>query len=62
MNSDFESERQAKFAKNLPDEIKVAMWNEVSICRRITNIQKFHKHFGMDTVNAANAARAIAKK
>jgi hypothetical protein len=55
-------ERIASFAKILPGEQMVAVWNGVSRSSNIKNIQKMHKLLGQDVVAQVQASRALGKK
>ena len=57
-----QSERVAAFAKLLPGEQMVTVWNGVSRSSNIKNIQKMHKLLGQEVVAQVQASRALAKK
>ena len=57
-----QSEQVAKFAKMLPGEQMVAVWNGVSRSQNIKNIQKMHKLLGSDVVAQVQASRNLGKK
>ena len=57
-----QSEQIAKFAKMLPGEQMVAVWNGVSRSSNIKNIQKMHKLLGQDVVAQVQASRNLGKK
>lgn len=56
-----ESEAVAKFAKMLPGEQMVAVWNGVSRSSNIKNIQKMHKLLGQEVVAQVQASRNLGK-
>jgi len=51
----------AKFAKLLPGEQMIAVWNGVSRSANIKNIQKMHKLLGQDVVKQVQASRNLSK-
>ena len=57
-----QSERVAAFAKLLPGEQMVAVWNGVSRSSNIKNIQKMHKLLGSEVVAQVQASRNLGKK
>ena len=57
-----QSEQVAKFAKMLPGEQMVAVWNGVSRSANIKNIQKMHKLLGQEVVAQVQASRNLGKK
>ena len=57
-----QAERVAKFAKMLPGEQMVAVWNGVSRSANIKNIQKMHKLLGQEVVAQVQASRNLGKK
>ena len=57
-----QSEKVATFAKMLPGEQMVAVWNGVSRSANIKNIQKMHKLLGQDVVAQVQASRNLGKK
>ena len=57
-----QSEKVAIFAKMLPGEQMVAVWNGVSRSANIKNIQKMHKLLGQDVVAQVQASRNLGKK
>ena len=57
-----QSEQIAKFAKLLPGEQMVAVWNGVSRSSNIKNIQKMHKLLGKEVVAQVQASRNLGKK
>ena len=57
-----QSEQVAKFAKMLPGEQMVAVWNGVSRSSNIKNIQKMHKLLGQEVVAQVQASRNLGKK
>ena len=52
----------AAFARMLPGEQFVSVWNEISRSNNIKNIQKMHKELGQEVVNAVRASRELGKK
>ena len=57
-----QSEKIAAFAKMLPGEQMVAVWNGVSRSANIKNIQKMHKLLGQEVVKQVQASRNLGKK
>jgi len=57
-----QSEKIAAFAKMLPGEQMVAVWNGVSRSAKIKNIQKMHKLLGSEVVAQVQASRNLGKK
>ena len=55
------SEAVAKFARLLPGEQMVAVWNGVSRSANIKNIQKMHKLLGQEVVRQVQASRNLSK-
>lgn len=57
------TQEQAKnvgaFAKDLPGEMMVSLWNGVSATGEMENIQKMHKLIGADVVKAVQASRNL---
>ena len=57
------TEAQAKnvgtFAKSLPGEMMVSLWNNISGTQKLPNIQKIHKLIGQDIVKAVQASRNV---
>jgi hypothetical protein len=49
----------AAFAKDLPGEMMVSLWNGLSATQQMQNIQKMHKLIGSDVVKAVQASRNI---
>ena len=54
-----QTEKAAKFAKWLPGEMMIQVWNVVTASGNIKNIQKLHKLMGQDVVKAVQAARNL---
>jgi len=52
----------ATFAKNLPGEMMVQTWNQITQASNIKNIQKLHKLMGQEVVAAVQASRNLGKK
>ena len=57
-----QSEKVGAFAKMLPGEQMVAVWNGVSRSGNIKNIQKMHKLLGQEVVAQVQASRNLGKK
>lgn len=49
----------ADFAKGLPGEMMVSLWNKMSASQNLPNIQKLHKLIGQDIVRAVQGGRNI---
>ncbi len=49
----------AAFAKDLPGEMMVSLWNGLSATQQMQNIQKMHKLIGADVVKAVQASRNL---
>ena len=56
-----QSEAIAKFAKALPGEQMVSVWNGISRSANIKNIQKMHKLLGQEVVKQVQASRNLGK-
>ncbi len=49
----------AAFAKSLPGEMMVSLWNGISATQNMPNIQKMHKLIGADVVKAVQTSRNL---
>lgn len=49
----------AAFAKDMPGEMMVSLWNGISATQQMQNIQKMHKLIGADVVKAVQASRNL---
>ena len=49
----------AAFAKDLPGEMMVSLWNGLSATQQMQNIQKMHKLIGQDVVKAVQTSRNL---
>lgn len=47
------------FAKNLPGEMMIQVWNVITAASNIKNIQKMHKLMGQEVVKAVQASRNL---
>jgi hypothetical protein len=54
-----QSKNVAKFMKNLPGEMMVQTWNQITSCQNIKNIQAMHKLVGAEIVAQVNASRNL---
>jgi hypothetical protein len=54
-----QSDNVGKFAKGLPGELMVSLWNAVSSTQNMPNIQKLHKLIGPKIVEAVQASRNL---
>lgn len=57
-----EAKNVAAFAKDLPGEMMVQTWNQITQASNIKNIQKLHKLMGQEVVAAVQASRNLGKK
>lgn len=51
----------SQFGLILPDEMLVYMWNQLSKCKKIENIQKVHKFIGNKLLQIINNSKSINK-
>jgi len=49
----------AAFAKSLPGEMMVSLWNGISATQQMHNIQKMHKLIGQEVVKAVQTSRNV---
>jgi hypothetical protein len=49
----------AAFAKALPGEMMVNLWNKISASQNLPNIQKLHKLIGQEVVRAVQGGRNV---
>lgn len=54
-----QSKNVAAFAKALPGEMMVNLWNKVSASQNLPNIQKLHKLIGQEVVRAVQGGRNV---
>lgn len=54
-----QSKRVAKFMKDLPGEMMVQVWNQITACGNLKNIQSMHKLIGAEIVAQVNASRNL---
>lgn len=54
-----EAKNVAAFMKALPGEMMVQVWNVITSCQNIKNIQAMHKLIGADIVAQVNASRQL---
>ena len=54
-----QAKNAAAFAKGLPGEMMVSMWNSISSTQVMANIQKMHKLIGTEIVKAVQASRNL---
>ncbi len=54
-----QSKAVAAFAKNLPGEMMIQVWNVITAASNIKNIQKMHKLMGQEVVKAVQASRNL---
>jgi len=54
-----EAKNISAFMKALPGEMMVQVWNVITSCQNITNIQAMHKLVGADIVAQVNASRQL---
>ena len=54
-----QSKNVAKFMKALPGEMMVQVWNVITSCQNIRNIQSMHKLVGAEIVAQVNASRNL---
>lgn len=54
-----QAKRVAKFMKDLPGEMMVQTWNQITSCQNIKNIQTMHKLIGAEIVAQVNASRNL---
>ena len=54
-----QSKNVAAFAKALPGEMMVNLWNKVSASQTLPNIQKLHKLIGQEVVRAVQGGRNV---
>jgi hypothetical protein len=56
-----QSKHIAEFAKAAGGEMMVHLWNKISGCGNLKNVQKLHKLIGKEVVAAVQASRALQK-
>ena len=54
-----QAKNAAEFAKNLPGEMMVSLWNAISSTQVMPNIQKMHKLIGQEIVKAVQTSRNL---
>jgi hypothetical protein len=54
-----QSKNVAAFAKALPGEMMVNLWNKISASQNLPNIQKLHKLIGQEVVRAVQGGRNV---
>jgi hypothetical protein len=54
-----QAKNAAAFAKSLPGEMMVSLWNAISSTQVMPNIQKMHKLIGQEIVKAVQASRNL---
>jgi len=54
-----QAKNAASFAKSLPGEMMVSMWNGISATQVMHNIQKMHKLIGQEVVKAVQTSRNL---
>ena len=57
--SQAQAKNVAAFAKSLPGEMMVSLWNGISATQQMVNIQKMHKLIGTDVVKAVQTSRNL---